>query len=178
MAKKLRKMLGSIDSPECIGLMRLIETQSKETLAKWAVGYAQENYLPVYEKTGENGCYARAAEACKAFLAGETKLADVKPLLKEAREAAAKLIGRGIPVSCQSVLLKGVNDSAPKMIKLLKALSAARIRPYYVFMCDPVAGIGRFRVPVEKAREIERRAAESLGGLSLPRFVKPPIYSK
>ena len=57
------------------------------------------------------------------------------------------------------------------MIKLLKALSAARIRPYYVFMCDPVAGIGRFRVPVEKAREIERRAAESLGGLSLPRFV-------
>ncbi len=92
-------------------------------------------------------------------------------LTAEAREAAAKLINRGVPVSCQSVLLKGVNDSAPKMIKLLKALSAARIRPYYVFMCDPVAGIGRFRVPIEKAREIERRAAESLGGLSLPRFV-------
>ncbi len=92
-------------------------------------------------------------------------------LTSEAREAAAKLVNRGIPVSCQSVLLKGVNDSAPKMIKLLKALSAARIRPYYVFMCDPVAGIGRFRVPVEKAREIERRAAEALGGLSLPRFV-------
>lgn len=92
-------------------------------------------------------------------------------LTSEAREAAAKLVNRGIPVSCQSVLLKGVNDSAPKMIKLLKALSATRIRPYYVFMCDPVAGIGRFRVPVEKAREIERRAAEALGGLSLPRFV-------
>jgi L-lysine 2,3-aminomutase len=38
-------------------------------------------------------------------------------------------------------------------------------------MCDPVAGIGRFRVPVEKARAIERRCAESIGGLSLPRFV-------
>lgn len=89
----------------------------------------------------------------------------------EARLAASRLINRGIPVSCQSVLLKGVNDSAPKMIKLLKALSAARIRPYYVFMCDPVAGIERFRVPIEKAREIERRCAESLGGLSMPRFV-------
>ena len=110
MAKKLRKMLGSIDSPECIGLMRLIETQSKETLAKWAVGYAQENYLPVYEKTGENGCYARAVEACNAFLAGETKLADVKPLLKEARESAAKetdpiaqAAARAISTACSTV---------------------------------------------------------------------------
>lgn len=90
MAKKLRKMLGSIDSPECIGLMRLIETQSKETLAKWAIGYAQENYLPVYEKMGERDCFARAVDSCKALLAGDVKLTDVKPLLKEAREAAAK----------------------------------------------------------------------------------------
>lgn len=89
----------------------------------------------------------------------------------EARLAASRLINRGIPVSCQSVFLKGVNDSPTKMIKLLKALSASRIRPYYVFMCDPVAGIERFRVPIEKAREIERRCAESLGGLSMPRFV-------
>ena len=89
----------------------------------------------------------------------------------EAREAAAELVGRGIPVSCQSVLLKGVNDSDETMIALLRALSAARIRPYYVFMCDPVAGIGRFRVPLAKAREIELKCAEALGGLSLPRFV-------
>ena len=74
-------------------------------------------------------------------------------------------------MSCQTVLLKGVNDSADQMLKLFRALSAARIRPYYVFMCDPVAGIGRFRVPVDKARAIERRCAEAIGGLSLPRFV-------
>ena len=57
------------------------------------------------------------------------------------------------------------------MLRLLRALSAARIRPYYVFMCDPVAGIERFRVPLAKAREIERYCAERIGGLSLPRFV-------
>ena len=89
----------------------------------------------------------------------------------EARKAAALLVDAGIPVSCQTVLLKGVNDSATEMLRLLRALTAARIRPYYVFMCDPIAGIDRFRVPVEKARSIERICAESIGGLALPRFV-------
>ena len=57
------------------------------------------------------------------------------------------------------------------MLRLLRALSSARIRPYYVFMCDPVAGIGRFRVPLRRALEIERACAEAIGGLSMPRFV-------
>lgn len=100
-----------------------------------------------------------------------TQFNSAEEVTAEARAAAAMLVQRGIPVSCQSVLLKGVNDSADAMIALCRALSAARIRPYYVFMCDPVAGIGRFRVALEKAREIEEKCAETLGGLSLPRFV-------
>lgn len=89
----------------------------------------------------------------------------------EAKEAVARLVNVGVPVSCQTVLLKGVNDSGPEMLNLLRALSAARIRPYYVFMCDPVAGIGQFRVPIEKARRIELYCAERIGGLAMPRFV-------
>lgn len=89
----------------------------------------------------------------------------------EARAAAARLVEAGVPVSCQTVLLKGVNDSAEEMLRLFRALTAARIRPYYVFMCDPVAGIDRFRVPIARARAIERRCAESIGGLAMPRFV-------
>lgn len=89
----------------------------------------------------------------------------------EAKTAAAKLIDRGVPVSCQSVLLKGVNDTGEEMLALLRALSAARIRPYYVFQCDPVKGIGRFRVDLEKAKEIESYCAERIGGLALPKFV-------
>ena len=88
-----------------------------------------------------------------------------------ARAAAARLVDAGIPVSCQTVLLKGVNDSTAEMLKLFRALTAARIRPYYVFTCDPVAGLDRFRVPLEKARRIERECAERVGGLALPRFV-------
>lgn len=89
----------------------------------------------------------------------------------EARAAAARLVDAGVPVSCQTVLLRGVNDSSAEMLRLLRALTAARIRPYYVFMCDPVAGIDRFRVPLEKAIAIERKCEESIGGLSMPRFV-------
>ena len=89
-----------------------------------------------------------------------------------AREAAARLVDRGIPVSSQTVLLRGVNDTPRRMLALLRALSAARIRPYYVFQCDPVKGIvERFGVPLARAREIEAYCAERIGGLALPRFV-------
>ena len=76
------------------------------------------------------------------------------------------------------MLLRGVNDSSAEMLRLLRALSAARIRPYYVFQCDPVAGIDRFRVPLEKARAIELACAERIGGLALPRFVADPPGAK
>lgn len=91
---------------------------------------------------------------------------------RRAAGAAARLVERGIPVSSQTVLLRGVNDTPRGMLALLRALSAARIRPYYVFQCDPVAGlVERFGVPLAKARAIERYCAERIGGLALPRFV-------
>ena len=89
----------------------------------------------------------------------------------EATEACTNLVRAGIPVSCQTVLLAGVNDSTEKMLALFRALQRARVRPYYVFQCDPIAGISHFRVPLERALEIERECAERIGGLGLPRFV-------
>lgn len=47
---KLRKMLGSVDSKESVGLMGMIETQSKITLAAWAITYAKDYYLAIYEE--------------------------------------------------------------------------------------------------------------------------------
>ncbi len=91
---------------------------------------------------------------------------------RRALEPAARLVDAGIPVSSQTVLLRGVNDTPRKMLELLRTLSAERIRPYYVFQCDPVAGLAeRFGVPLEKAKKIEEYCAERIGGLALPRFV-------
>ena len=89
----------------------------------------------------------------------------------DAAAACGRLVDAGIPVSCQTVLLAGVNDSADEMLELFRALQRARVRPYYVFQCDPVGGVSHFRVPVEKAKEIAAECAERIGGLALPRFV-------
>ncbi len=89
----------------------------------------------------------------------------------EAAKACSLLVNAGIPVSCQTVLLAGVNDSADEMLALFRALQRVKVRPYYVFMCDPVGGIEHFRVPLERAREIEAECAARIGGLGLPRFV-------
>ncbi len=96
----------------------------------------------------------------------------VSELTLEAIIACARLVDAGIPVSNQSVLLKGVNDSVEAMVALCSALQCARVRPYYVFQCDPVAGIAHFRVPLAKARRIARELPKHLGGLALPRFVR------
>jgi len=92
-------------------------------------------------------------------------------LTGEAVRACRMLQESGIPVSNQSVLLHGVNDSLEIMRELCAGLHRNMIRPYYVFMCDPVSGIDHFRVSLEKARAIEDGLRTSLGGLCLPRFV-------
>lgn len=86
---KLRKMLGEVDSAECISLMRLIETQSKSTLAAWAVGYVKENYLGIYEaEMPKDRRLSDAVSACMECLTGKKKLSEIKPILKEAAQCA------------------------------------------------------------------------------------------
>ena len=92
-------------------------------------------------------------------------------LTPEAVAACGRLVDAGLPVSCQTVLLAGVNDSTEAMLALFRALQRARVRPYYVFQCDPVAGVSHFRVSLERAKEIAAACAERIGGLALPRFV-------
>jgi len=112
---------------------------------------------------------ARLGRSGKVWVQTQFNCAD--EVTPEATEACATLVRAGIPVSCQTVLLAGVNDSAEALLALFRALQRARVRPYYVFQCDPVAGIAHFRVPLEKAKALEEVCAERIGGLGLPRFV-------
>lgn len=81
------------------------------------------------------------------------------------------LVDAGIPVSNQSVLLAGVNDDDAVMVRLCAELQQARVRPYYVFMCDPVRGTAHFQVSLSRALSIEEQLHHQLGGLACPRFV-------
>lgn len=111
----------------------------------------------------------RLGESGKVWVNTQFNSAD--EVTAEAVEATLRLRKEAINVSCQTVLLKGVNDSTAEMLELFRALTKAGIRPYYVFMCDPIAGIERFRVDIETAKRIERECAQSIGGLAMPRFV-------
>jgi len=113
---------------------------------------------------------ARALRACgKVWV--NTQFNSPGEVTVEAAAACGRLADCGIPVSNQTVLLAGVNDSTEVLLDLFRALQRARVRPYYVFMCDPVAGVSHFRVPVEKAKRLARECAGRIGGLALPRFV-------
>ena len=101
----------------------------------------------------------------------QTQFNHPRELTPEAAEACARLVERGIPVSNQSVLLKGVNDDPAVMAELCAKLQRARVRPYYVFVCDPVAGIGHFRTAPGAAAALRGYLLSHLGGLACPRVV-------
>ena len=90
---KLRKMLGSADSPYIVSLMRLIETQSKATITKWCVDYAEEHILHIYESVYAGDFRPRnALKASRDYIEGKMKLADAKKLLREATAAAREAV--------------------------------------------------------------------------------------
>src|SRR5229473_3534511 len=93
----------------------------------------------------------------------------------ELTPAAVKGLGlladAGIPLGCQTVLLKGVNDDPDVMKRLMQKLLAARVRPYYIYMCDQVAGGEHCRTTVEKGLEIIKALRGWTSGLAVPHFV-------
>jgi len=93
----------------------------------------------------------------------------------ELTPAAVKGLGMladaGIPLGCQTVLLRGVNDDVDVMKKLMQKLLAARVRPYYIYMCDNVAGVEHFKTTVEKGLEIVEGLRGWTSGLAVPHFV-------
>jgi lysine 2,3-aminomutase len=89
----------------------------------------------------------------------------------ESARACEMLLEAGIPVSNQSVLLAGVNDSYEAMRALVNGLQCISVRPYYLFQCDPVAGTDHFRCDLLKGMEIMERLWLNVSGLCLPKYV-------
>jgi lysine 2,3-aminomutase len=92
-------------------------------------------------------------------------------LTPEVYEACAKLANAGIPLGSQTVLLKGINDSVPVMTELMQGLLRNRVRPYYIYQCDPILGSGHFRTSVEKGLEIIKGMRGFTSGYAIPHFV-------
>lgn len=91
---------------------------------------------------------------------------------EDVRVAVARLKDAGVTLLNQSVILRGVNDSAGTLTELSEALFSAGILPYYLHAFDPVAGAAHFDVTDDRAREISRELQAALPGFLVPRLVR------
>lgn len=89
----------------------------------------------------------------------------------EVKEACEKLANSGIPLGSQTVLLKGVNDNVGVMKNLMHGLLKVRVRPYYLYQCDPVVGSGHFRTTIQEGLDIIKGLRGHTSGYAVPTYV-------
>jgi lysine 2,3-aminomutase len=82
-----------------------------------------------------------------------------------------QLADAGLPLGSQTVLLKGINDNVETYKNLSQKLLKIRVKPYYLYQCDPIPGSSHFRTPVEKGLEIIRGLRGFTSGYAIPHFV-------
>jgi lysine 2,3-aminomutase len=94
----------------------------------------------------------------------------------EAARACRNLVNHGMPVSNHAVLLKGINDNVETMRELVRGLLRIKVRPYYLFHCDPVVGAAHFRTSVWKGIEIIEGLRGHVSGLGVPTYVVDGLH--
>jgi lysine 2,3-aminomutase len=94
-----------------------------------------------------------------------------REITPEAARVCNALLRGGMPVNNHTVLLRGVNDSLETIRRLMRGLLRIKVRPYYLFHCDPVIGAGHFRTSVWKGLEIVEGLRGHMSGLGIPTYV-------
>ncbi len=92
-------------------------------------------------------------------------------LTEETGQACNRLADAGIPLGSQTVFLQSVNDDTDTLTRLYRGLLAVRVRPYYLYQCDPIPGSAHFRAPVARALEVMRGLRGHTSGYAVPTFV-------
>lgn len=93
-----------------------------------------------------------------------------REITAESALACQRLADAGIPLGCQTVLLKGVNDQSKIIKKLMHDLLKIRVKPYYLFQTDMTQGTNHFRTPITTGRQIMRDLIGHTSGLAVPTY--------
>ncbi|MEZ0392339.1 MAG: KamA family radical SAM protein [Pseudobdellovibrionaceae bacterium] len=91
-----------------------------------------------------------------------------REVTQEAQKALEFFVDHGIPVMNQMVLLNGVNNHPAIVQALSRRLLYLRVKPYYMFQCDPSEGTDHLRTSIEESMEIQRELWGHLSGLAMP----------
>jgi lysine 2,3-aminomutase len=121
------------------------------------------------QKLYDRGLVELLASAEKVWI--QTHFNHPREVTPEAARACRALLRAGMPLNNHTVLMKGVNDSLETMSRLMRALLRIKVRPYYLFHCDPVIGAGHFRTSVWKGLEIMEGLRGHMSGLGVPTYV-------
>ncbi|MBP1805794.1 lysine-2,3-aminomutase-like protein [Rubellimicrobium aerolatum] len=119
--------------------------------------------------TAEMAAALRASPDLAVFVALHANHA--REMTPEARAACARLVDAGVPMLGQTVLLRGVNDSAAALEALLRAMVEARVKPYYLHHPDLAPGTSGFRLPIAEGQAILRALRGRVSGLCQPSYV-------
>jgi lysine 2,3-aminomutase len=94
-----------------------------------------------------------------------------RELTEAARGACARLIGAGITMISQTVLLKGVNDDAGILADLMRAFVEMRVKPYYLHHPDLAPGTSHFRLSIAEGQALVEALRGQVSGLCQPTYV-------
>jgi lysine 2,3-aminomutase len=94
-----------------------------------------------------------------------------RELTTEVRDALGRLSDAGIPLGNQSVLLRHVNDDLETMKTLVQKLLLCRVKPYYLYQCDLIAGSAHLRSTVSRGLEIMDGLRGHTTGYAVPQYV-------
>jgi lysine 2,3-aminomutase len=94
-----------------------------------------------------------------------------RELTTEVREALGRLADAGIPLGNQSVLLRNVNDDPVVMKAHVQKLLMCRVKPYYIYQCDLIAGSAHLRTSVRKGLQIMESLRGHTTGYAVPEYV-------
>lgn len=93
-------------------------------------------------------------------------------LSAEHEQRLAKLRQAGVTLLNQTVLLKGVNDSAQVLVELSEQLFNHHLLPYYLHVLDRVQGAQHFDVPSAQAYALYQQMLAQLPGYLVPKLVR------
>lgn len=92
-------------------------------------------------------------------------------ITEETELACKRLIESGLPLVSQTVLLAGINDDANTLASLFRGLIRNRVKPYYLYQCDPVTGSAHFRTNLDSGMAIMKKLRGNISGLAVPTYV-------
>jgi lysine 2,3-aminomutase len=92
-------------------------------------------------------------------------------LTAEVEQACERIADAGVPTGSQTVLIRGVNDDVETLKQLTHGLLKVRVRPYYLYQCDPISGSELLRTPVEHGLRVIAGLQGHTTGYAVPTFV-------